>query len=186
MRALCSPRSSDSSLSISSASFMAGDVSSSTRSACSCSHLLRRVPVHQVHGQLFPVAALLREVAHPLAHDLVIAHHLVGAVFQDQPMIPPHSGNARLQWQRFGTLAEPFCPEVLWLGALWSTAVRPDYFACSAPRQPSPPPAESRAKTPPSAVLAENQPWQHSLDESGLPTLAAKKSVQPLYALGVQ
>ncbi len=58
--------------------------------------LARGVPVHQVCGQLFPVAALLREVTHAVADDLVIADHLVGAVFQDQPMIPAHAGNARL------------------------------------------------------------------------------------------
>jgi hypothetical protein len=64
--------------------------------------LVRGVPVHQVDGQLLPIAPLLREVTHPVAHDLVIAHHLVRTVFQDQPMIPSHAGNARLQghWLR--------------------------------------------------------------------------------------
>ena len=86
-------RSSASSLSISAASRIAGDASSDW-SVWSRSHFWSR-PSPPGCRQLFPLAvALHADVANPVAHNLVLAHHLVTAVFQNQAMINLHSGNA--------------------------------------------------------------------------------------------
>ena len=51
---------------------------------------------------------------------------------------------------------------------------QPDHFVRSAPQPPRP--AESPAKTRPTPVLAQNRPWQHSLDETARFALAVKIS----------
>ena len=59
--------------------------------------LVRSIPVHEIRGQLLPFAALLREITHAVADDLVIADQLVVTVFEDEPVVSPHAGSARLQ-----------------------------------------------------------------------------------------
>ena len=59
-----------------------------------------RLPVHQVHGQLLPVAAAFQgDIAHPVTHNLVFAHQLVVAVLQNEAVVGGHAGHVGLQWQ---------------------------------------------------------------------------------------
>ena len=63
--------------------------------------LVSRLPVDQLDGQLLPIAAALDgDVAHPVAHNLIFAHHLVAAVLEDEAVIGGRDKLIGLERQR--------------------------------------------------------------------------------------
>ena len=63
--------------------------------------LARRLPVHQVLRQLFPIAATLHgDIPHPVAHNLVLPDQLIGSVLEDEPVVCRHARLVGLQRQR--------------------------------------------------------------------------------------
>ena len=49
-------------------------------------------PVDEVAGELFPLVALLREVANAVANNLVFADKLKGSVFEDESVVSLQTG----------------------------------------------------------------------------------------------
>jgi len=63
--------------------------------------LARRVPVDQIRGQLFPcAAALVGDVTHAIAYDLILAHELIAAIFENEPAVGVGSRRVRLEGER--------------------------------------------------------------------------------------